>query len=117
MKEDSEVKEVKTAEHTIQDLFGINPGSSDLTPMDYGECKRAMQEYASLRTQQLQEENAKLRAALDRIAYPIKHAQIEAEKIGAQLNGMMAIAVSNDPAHLQGIAQNVLQSLPEPPKI
>lgn len=58
---------------------------------------------------QLQEENQRLKEALNQIAYPIKHAQIEAEKAGAQLDGHMAVMISNDPAYLQGIAQNALK--------
>lgn len=50
-----------------------------------------------------------LEQALDKIANPIKHFQIEAEKIGAKLDSVMAIQLAKDANYLSGLAKQALQ--------
>jgi predicted nuclease with TOPRIM domain len=45
---------------------------------------------------------------LEKIVSPVKFMQIDAEKEGYHLNGMMAIQLSKDPNYLQEIAKNLL---------
>lgn len=47
--------------------------------------------------------------ALEKIAYPIKHFQEQAEKEGCKLDGRAAIALSNDANWLKGIAIAAIQ--------
>lgn len=49
--------------------------------------------------------------ALEQIAHPIKHLQDMAEKTGEQLNGMMAIMITNDPNYSRSIAEVALKKL------
>lgn len=53
-------------------------------------------------------EIANLRAALDKIANPIKHMQMEAQKEGSTMDGNIAIALSKDPEYLKDIARRAL---------
>jgi hypothetical protein len=55
-------------------------------------------------------ENTALMDALDKIAYPIKHLQDLADKEGAQLNGMMAIMITNDPNWSRNIAKSAIDN-------
>lgn len=57
---------------------------------------------------QLQEEVERLRSALDEIAYPIKYMQMRARESGAELNGIMAVQLSESSSHLKGIALKAL---------
>jgi len=60
MKEDSEVKEVKTAEQILRNHYE----AAGIDTFDFGQIiLTAMEEYASLRTQQLQEELKKLKSS------------------------------------------------------
>lgn len=51
----------------------------------------------------------RLRKALDKIDNPIKHIQQDAEKDGAQVNGLMALQMSNDVFYLKTIAREALK--------
>jgi hypothetical protein len=52
---------MKTAEEVIESLYGIHAAlATPTTPMDYGECKKAMEEYAS-------QQNAELKRKITRI--------------------------------------------------
>jgi hypothetical protein len=55
---------MKTVERVILETVGISFQATDLTPMDYGECKKCMIAYASDRTQEVEAENTRLREAL-----------------------------------------------------
>jgi hypothetical protein len=46
----------KTAREVIKDTIGISVDAGDITPMDYGECVRCMELYATLHSSQLKEE-------------------------------------------------------------
>jgi len=56
----------------------------------------------------LKAENTRLREALKQIVNPIKHFQETAEREGAQLNGQVAITLSNSAAYLKEIAEKAL---------
>jgi hypothetical protein len=46
----------KTAREVIKDTIGISVDAGDITPMDYGECVKCMELYATLHSSQLKEE-------------------------------------------------------------
>ena len=50
-------------------------------------------------------------AALDKIAHPIKYLQNEAEKDGCELNGCMAIQLTQNPNFYIEIAEKALKAI------
>jgi hypothetical protein len=65
-------------------------------------------EYAEQLTRQKDERIAELEKALDEIMYPVKYMQMRAKEQGAELNGYMAVQLSDSPSHLKQIAQKVM---------
>lgn len=57
----------------------------------------------------LQAENARLRAALKDIVDPVLKMQREAEKDGCNLNGAMAVMLSENAGYLKEIARKALK--------
>jgi hypothetical protein len=57
----------KTAREVIKDTIGISVDAGDITPMDYGECVRCMELYATLHSSQLKEELSALREENERL--------------------------------------------------
>jgi hypothetical protein len=55
----------KTAREVIKDTIGISVDAGDITPMDYGECVKCMELYATLHSSQLKEELSALREELE----------------------------------------------------
>ena len=53
----------------------------------------------------------KLKVSMYEIAYPIKAMQKRADELGANIDGQMAIRLSNDPHHLSTIAKHSLQTI------
>jgi hypothetical protein len=54
----------ETKDQIIKRLFGIRVEAKDLTPMDKGECKIAMEEYAQLAVKEAREQDIKEMEAL-----------------------------------------------------
>lgn len=52
---------------------------------------------------------SKYKEALKKIANPVKYLEDEAKKIGANLNGHIAVELANDANYLRGIAINALK--------
>lgn len=60
------------------------------------------------KAEQQQQTIAELLEGLEKIVSPVKFMQIDAEKEGYHLDGMMAIQLSKDPSYLQEIAKQLL---------
>jgi hypothetical protein len=67
-----------------------------------------MESFAEQLTRQKDERIEELEKALDEIMYPVKYMQMRAKEQGAELNGYMAVQLSDSPSHLKQIAQRVM---------
>jgi hypothetical protein len=62
----------ETKDQIIKRLFGIRVEAKDLTPMDKGECKIAMEEYAQLAVKEAREQDIKEMEALKDDVSPLE---------------------------------------------
>jgi regulator of replication initiation timing len=82
--------------------------------MELGEAQEEIEGYKQYNqaikcaNEELRADNERLREALERIAFPMRWFQKEAEKNGAKFNGAVALAFSDDANYLKTIAQNAL---------
>jgi regulator of replication initiation timing len=89
------------------ELDGVNYGERPGNKPMYWWRTELRKEFESIKeeNERLRAEKKELLEALNRIAYSVKYMQMEAEAKGAQLNGSMAIAISNDPNYLKEICR------------
>lgn len=77
-------------------------------PVDCPYCDKVFGNPESQTLRDLERENAELRQALKHIAYPLKAMQEDADRKGFQIDGRMAVQVSEDANYLREVAKKAL---------
>lgn len=102
-KEELMIEYAKTVRDEVERLESENLGTDSMGGFEF--------EWWVSKLSAKQREVDELREALNKIAYPVKYLQAEAEKEGNQLNGIYAAQLSNDANWLKEIARQILSKL------